>query len=114
MVTARYLALGCLLALAAPAAGQEPDEVTRGRELVTTYCADCHAVGAEGTSPFPPAPLFRELYKRYDVEFLAEALVEGIVTSHPDMPEFEFDPGQATAIVAYLKSLEPIADQQKP
>lgn len=112
MLASRYLAIGCLLALTAPAVAQEYGDVMLGRELVTTYCADCHAVGAEGTSPFPPAPLFRELYKRYDVEFLAEALVEGIVTSHPDMPEFEFDPDQAGAIVAYLKSLEPVAGRR--
>jgi cytochrome c len=28
------------------------------------------------------------------------------MTSHPEMPEFEFDPSQAEAIVAYLKFLE--------
>jgi mono/diheme cytochrome c family protein len=35
-----------------------------------------------------------------------EALVDGIVTAHPEMPQFEFDPEQAAAIVAYLKRLE--------
>lgn len=86
---------------------QDYDPVADGQALVTMYCADCHAVGATGDSPLPPAPRFRELYWRYDVEFLSEALVEGIVTAHPDMPQFEFDPRQAAAIVAYLKSLEP-------
>lgn len=86
---------------------QDYDPVADGQALVTMYCADCHAVGATGDSPFPPAPRFRELHLRYDVEFLSEALVEGIVTAHPDMPQFEFDPQQAAAIVAYLKSLEP-------
>ena len=84
----------------------EDPEVKLGLELVTTYCADCHAIGATGESPFEPAPHFRDLHLRYDVELLSEALVEGIVTAHPDMPEFEFDPDQAAAIVAYLKSLE--------
>ncbi|MCY1383033.1 hypothetical protein D9M69_711170 [compost metagenome] len=52
-------------------------------------------------------PRFRDLHLRYDVEFLSEELVEGIVTAHPEMPQFEFVPEQAAAIVAYLKSLEP-------
>jgi hypothetical protein len=30
----------------------------------------------------------------------------GIVTGHPDMPEFSFDSGQVGDVIAYLKSLE--------
>lgn len=92
-------------------AAQEYDPVKQGRELVVMYCADCHATEATGASPFPTAPLFRDLHLRYDVEFLSEALVEGIVTAHPEMPQFEFDPDQAAAIVAYLKTLEPRTDE---
>ncbi|UJW83904.1 c-type cytochrome [Devosia sp. SL43] len=92
------------------------DPVVAGRALVQMYCTDCHATEMTGDSPLPIAPRFRELYLRYDVEDLAEALVEGIVTAHPEMPQFEFDPEQATAIIAYLKTLEPHsveADQQQ-
>lgn len=35
----------------------------------------------------------------------AEALAEGIVTGHPDMPAFTFSPTQIGAIIAYIKSL---------
>lgn len=86
---------------------QEYDPVQEGHALVTMYCSDCHATEGTGDSPLPIAPLFRELHLRYDVELLSEALVEGIVTAHPEMPQFEFDPGQAAAIVAYLQTLEP-------
>ncbi|WP_248308933.1 cytochrome c [Devosia sp. MC532] len=85
---------------------QEYNPVEEGRALVTMYCADCHATGRQGESSHAIAPAFRDLHLRYDVEFLSEALVEGIFTGHPDMPEFEFDPQQAAAIVEYLKSLE--------
>lgn len=98
------LAVG--IAFGTTACAQDRAADAEGLEIVSTYCADCHAIGATGDSPFPPAPPFRELHLRYDVEFLSEALVEGIVTGHPDMPEFEFDPDQAAAIIAYLKSLE--------
>ena len=89
------------------AVAQEFDPVEDGRALVAMYCTDCHATGTTGESPLPIAPRFRDLHLRYDVEFLSEALVEGIVTAHPEMPQFEFDPDQAAAIVAYLKTLEP-------
>ncbi|MET3901224.1 cytochrome c [Devosia sp. UYZn731] len=100
-------------ALAAPVAtggfatAQDTDSVEAGHALVTMYCTDCHATEITGDSPFPTAPRFRDLHLRYDVENLSEALVEGIVTAHDEMPQFEFDPDQAAAIVAYLKSLEP-------
>jgi len=88
------------------AGADDSEAAALGLELVSTYCADCHAIGVTGESPFPPAPPFRDLHLRYDVEYLSEALVEGIVTAHPEMPEFEFDPDQAAAIATYLKSLE--------
>lgn len=85
---------------------QETGPAEEGRALVTMYCADCHAIGTSGESPLNIAPRFRDLHLRYDVEFLSDALVEGIVTAHPEMPQFEFDPDQAAAIVAYLRTLE--------
>lgn len=108
MISSRLITTSCALgiAFASSACAQDQPAVAEGLELVSTYCADCHAIGAADDSPFPPAPPFRELHLRYDVEFLGEALVEGIVTGHPDMPEFEFDPVQAEAIIAYLKTLE--------
>mgnify|MGYP003383290779 CR=1 FL=1 len=100
-------ALTLLVTFSVSVSAQDYDPVKRGHELVTMHCANCHATGATGTSPFPTAPLFRDLHLRYDVELLSEALVEGIVTAHPEMPQFEFDPDQAAAIIAYLKTLEP-------
>jgi cytochrome c len=98
-------AMGLVLLAAAPA--QADDAVAAGRALVQMYCTDCHATEMTGESPLAIAPRFRDLHLRYNVEHLAEALVEGIVTAHPEMPQFEFDPDQAAAIIAYLKTLEP-------
>jgi cytochrome c len=78
----------------------------RGLVIVRTNCSRCHAIGKVGDSPLPIAPPFRALHERYRVEDLEEPLAEGIVTGHPTMPEFRFDPGQVGDIVAYLKSLE--------
>ncbi len=78
----------------------------RGLIIVRTNCSRCHALGKVGNSPLPIAPPFRTLHERYPVEDLEEPLAEGIVTGHPTMPEFRFDPGQVGDIIAYLKSLE--------
>ena len=78
----------------------------RGLVIVRTNCSRCHAIGKVGDSPLPIAPAFRKLHERYSVEDLQEPLAEGIVTGHPTMPEFRFDPGQVGDIIAYLKSLE--------
>jgi len=78
----------------------------RGLVLLRANCSRCHAISKVGESPLPIAPPFRTLHERYPVEDLQEPLAEGIVTGHPTMPEFRFDPGQVGDIIAYLKSLE--------
>ncbi len=78
----------------------------RGFVIVRTNCSRCHAIGKVGESPLPIAPPFRTLHERYPVEDLQEPLAEGIITGHPTMPEFRFDPGQVGDIIAYLKTLE--------
>ena len=78
----------------------------RGLVILRTNCSRCHAIGKVGDSPLPIAPPFRTLHERYPVQDLEEPLAEGIITGHPTMPEFRFDPGQVGDIIAYLKSLE--------
>jgi cytochrome c len=78
----------------------------RGRVLVTNNCARCHAIDKVSASPVHIAPPFRTLHEHYPVEDLEESLAEGIVTGHPMMPEFRFDPGEVNDIITYLKTLE--------
>jgi cytochrome c len=78
----------------------------RGVTIARTYCARCHSIDRMSPSPLGVAPPFRDLHKRYPVEQLEEPLAEGLVTGHPSMPEFRFDPGQINDFIAYLKSLE--------
>ena len=59
-----------------------------------------------GDSPQKLAPTFRSLGQRYPIESLEESLGEGIMSGHPDMPEFSFDATDVGAIVAYLKSIQ--------
>lgn len=85
----------------------DDDLIARGKALVETNCARCHAIGLTGESPHPDAPAFRTLSRNYPIESLAEALAEGISTGHPDMPEFVATPEQIDAILAYIGSLGP-------
>lgn len=76
-----------------------------GAELLRQNCARCHAIDMESASPRQDAPPFREVVKKYQPSALEEALAEGIVTGHNDMPEFVFEPEQVVAIIAYLETL---------
>lgn len=111
------LALAASLALGATAAIAQSRQVLiqRGEALVRQNCSLCHATGRDGASPYPGAPLFRELSKRYPVDVLEEALAEGFTSGHPAMPEFTFSAERAAAIVAYLSSIqvEPNARPQR-
>lgn len=87
------------------AAGMLP-AVSRGQALLEAHCSRCHAIGRTGDSPHDQAPPFREVMKIYGAKSLEEALGEGLVTGHPDMPEFVFAADEVSAIEAYLTTLE--------
>jgi cytochrome c len=88
------------------AVAADSDTIAKGRAILAQNCARCHAIGMTDTSPHPQAPPFRSVVLRYPVEDLAESLAEGIVSGHPDMPVFTFEPDQIDAILAYLNSLK--------
>jgi mono/diheme cytochrome c family protein len=101
--------LPCAAALAlvsSIASAQEGGLVERGRAIVEESCARCHSVAADGESPLAAAPPFRELGRRYPVSDLQEALAEGIVTAHPEMPQFAFPPEDVAAIIGYLETIQ--------
>jgi mono/diheme cytochrome c family protein len=95
-----------LTATRAQAAPETPELVKQGEALLAKDCARCHGIGRADASKHPQAPLFRRLSKRYPIESLEEALGEGIISGHPDMPEFQFDADDVGAIIAYLKSIQ--------
>lgn len=78
----------------------------RGLSYARANCARCHSIDKVTVSPLKLAPPLRELHNRYPVETLEEALGEGIVTGHPNMPEFRLDPDQIGDSISYLKWLE--------
>jgi cytochrome c len=99
------LATGFLLGWVPAGHADDEDMIAKGRALVEEKCSRCHAIGLEDKSPHPKAPPFREVVEIYPSENLAEALAEGIVSGHPDMPVFKFEPAQIEAFLGYLNSL---------
>lgn len=85
---------------------QDSADLERGHSLVATHCSRCHAIERTGTSSHRDAPPFRTLGQKYPVEWLGEALGEGLSTGHPDMPEFVFEPQEINAILTYLQSIQ--------
>lgn len=116
MKTNGLIVCACL-ALALSACAQVQDHTPRsvgvqltpspsaGGVLVRAQCSGCHSVERTGASPMAAAPAFRDLAARYPVSDLQESLGEGMVTAHPAMPEFTFEPTQTADIIAYLESL---------
>jgi cytochrome c len=100
-------ALLLIIAWAGEAAAQTiTPAAQRGLVFVRTNCARCHAIDKISPSPLTIAPPFRTLHTKYPITYLEEAFAEGIVTSHPTMPEFRLDPGQIADVIAYFKTLE--------
>ena len=100
----------CLLTAACSAFAD--DDLKRGAQLLQRDCAPCHAIGKIGDSPRKEAPPFRTLSQRYPIESLEESLGEGIMSGHPDMPEFTFDVDDVGAIIAYLNSIQQPASKK--
>jgi mono/diheme cytochrome c family protein len=94
----------------APAAGAAGE----GHAIAARYCARCHAIGPAGRSRHPQAIAFRRLSELYPLEGLEEALVEGMMTGHSDMPEFKLDEDSANALVTYLQSIQAPVDPAEP
>lgn len=76
-----------------------------GRDIAEAQCAACHSVGEYGESAMPNAPAFRSVLSRYRADVLEEELIQGIQVNH-QMPDFQFNPQGADALIAYLQSIQ--------
>lgn len=106
-----WLAAGVLVVATSVCAGpgraaDDAATLRQGQALLRRDCGGCHAVERRGESPRAGAPAFRDLSRRYDVDSLGEALAEGLMTGHPEMPEFRFRPDEVDAILGYLRSIQ--------
>jgi len=88
-----------------PVTERSPQKET-GADLAGRLCAGCHATGVDDKSRHKSAAPFRTLGDEYPIEYLAEALAEGIIVGHPDMPIFEMTPEQIDLFLAYLENVQ--------
>ncbi len=123
---AALIALGVCV-LFGPSAQAQPGDaptIAFGRGVAQRFCGQCHGLGAE-PSPFPDAPRFGDLHKRYRSGGLDELLREGMLTpdpsmeegnmpGHPRMPQRRLDVDERAALAAYLRSLEPAKTPKRP
>ena len=84
-----------------------PQEFAPGQSLAAERCGSCHAIDKNmAVSPHADAPAFTEVARLYPPELLSEALSEGIMVGHKDMPIFQFSDEEVNQLINYLKSLE--------
>jgi cytochrome c len=104
-IRASFIGIVCCVSFG-PAFAQMSPSVQRGMTFAQANCALCHSIDKITLSALLLAPPFRDLHLRYPVESLATGLEEGIVTGHPNMPEFRLDLGQTRDFLDFLKTLE--------
>ena len=51
-------------------------------------------------------PPFRELSNSFDLDQFSRQLERGLISVHPDMPEFKFSIDDAHAVNVYLRSIQ--------
>lgn len=100
----RALPLLLLPFLATPLLANEA-QIAKGRAFAEANCARCHAVGTTDHSPNPRSIPFRFVGRLYPIDYLAEALAEGIAVSH-EMPEFVLEADQVEPLLLYLDSIQ--------
>jgi cytochrome c len=102
------LLIAALLAvMMLPAAAQAQDPVRHGRALAVEFCARCHAIGRYGRSPHSDAPPLRNIGRSYDLDGFARVLSGGLLSGHPDMPQFRFHFQDARDLRDYLRTIQP-------
>jgi cytochrome c553 len=102
----RITVAGAILILSCAGAFAASPSAQRGLNIARTYCARCHSIDKVTESPLKIAPPFRTLHERYPLTDLEEPLAEGIVTGHPTMPEYKFEPDQIHDFIEFLKTLQ--------
>lgn len=89
-----------------PAAQGNVEAIERGRRLAVDACAGCHAIGAVGVSPMAAATPFRVIVSRRALDQLEAGFAEGLVTSHPAMPDLVFRASEIDDLIAYLETVK--------
>ncbi|MDP3488874.1 MAG: cytochrome c [Phenylobacterium sp.] len=108
---------GALASCATPAA-PPPQTLSpaaeRGLQFVARSCAGCHAVGYGGHSANAVAPGFASVRMRHTAIGLERSLAQIAREGHGEMPPIYMTSAEMQDIVAYIESLEPVAEAPSP
>jgi mono/diheme cytochrome c family protein len=100
------LIVSCLALLLWTAAALAQDPVKQGRTILKDFCASCHSIKKRGESPMKSALPLRLLGRSFEMDRFAQDLTRGILSGHPDMPEFKLSEDDARAVSAYLRTIQ--------
>ncbi|MEE9300964.1 MAG: cytochrome C [Alphaproteobacteria bacterium] len=80
-----------------------------GGDMALRLCSGCRAVVPGEASPVAQASPFSGFAAKWPLDYLSEALAEGIVTDHTgvEMPEFRFEPDEIDDLIAFLATIRP-------
>ena len=81
----------------------------RGLQFVTRSCAGCHSVSYSGHSANAVAPPFASVRMRHTAIGLERSLAQIARDGHGEMPPIYMTAAEMQDVVAYIESLEPIA-----
>jgi cytochrome c len=95
-----------ILAMCTTSAHAQRSLENHRENLVNRHCAMCHAIGRSGTSPDSKAPPFHTLGQRMPLDSLESTLGRGVLSGHPEMPEFAFPQQDVGAILGYMRSIQ--------
>ena len=103
----RKLGTGAALAALAvwPAFAQTPDPRV-GRQIALTVCGDCHQVEPAPRTPSPhaDAPRFADVAQMPSTT--ETSLKVFLRSTHPTMPNFQFNQEELESIVAYILGMK--------
>lgn len=88
-------------------------DVVRGQKIAERHCARCHSINTGENSRHRLAPPFPIIANRYSVWGLQEALAEGIVVGHADMPPFTFSPDQINNLLSFMDTFTRAKDKPR-
>ena len=96
-----------LIGVTAQAQEQEQDPIRHGQALAVQFCSECHAIGTSRQhSPHRDAPPLRTLGRTIDIDQFARVLGGGLLSGHPDMPQFKFNYQDARDLRDYLRTIQ--------
>lgn len=119
MRVAKIFALALTLGVTACEQATIPDNewdaafIEQGRDIAEQLCTACHSINRSGDSPRANAPPLRTVLAQYNPESLADDFREHIHVGHPDMPDFDFNVKETEAVLAYLRSIQEISNEEK-